>query len=310
MCHSQLITRCLLTSILSCGAFVSLADEVAFDLPSSIECRDVTTVEFAQAHPELKLIEAKLRISARLLEGDTESIVDFEYLLETGSAMRVQQYMPNTTLESAVSEDQIEVTAGAESTSATGIEAQLAGQPLLISASHEKSSKQTATSHYQRLAPKDVVLASGTIDREHGVFFRIRPSRTASLEGGREFSIIASVPKSWRGGLCYTSCAAKASRRSFIRNSLETIGSAQAQIGMYLSGDSTAATVAEELRLHQDERDTLAARTAKRGTLAKVSQRLLSTEGEADDEVRLKTAEQKVNVTLERLESLSDARLD
>lgn len=303
----QPITRCLLISILWSVAVGGLAAEVTFDLPSSIECREVSTAEFTKAHPDLKLIEAKWRISARLLEGDTESIVDFEYCLETGPAMRVQQYLPNTTLESAVSEDQIEVTAGAEKTSATGIEAQLAGKPLLISGSHEKTSKHTATSHYQQLAPKDVVLASGTIDREHGVFFRIRPSRSASLEGGREFMIVASVPKSWRGGLCFTSCAAKASKRTLIKNSVETIGTAQAHIGMYLSGDPSAAAAAEDLRIHQDERDTLAARVAKRGTLAKVSLLLASEKRTMDDE-QLRIAEQKVSETLERLEFLSSAR--
>ena len=37
----------------------ALAAQVVFDLPSAVECRDVTSSEFAQVHPTLKVIEAK-----------------------------------------------------------------------------------------------------------------------------------------------------------------------------------------------------------------------------------------------------------
>ena len=38
--------------------------KVVFDVPNKIECRDVTPEKCAAAHPNLKVIEAKFRISA------------------------------------------------------------------------------------------------------------------------------------------------------------------------------------------------------------------------------------------------------
>src|SRR6185369_15154241 len=42
---------------------------VRFDIPDKIECRDVTPEKCAIAHPTLKVIEAKFRISARIMDG-------------------------------------------------------------------------------------------------------------------------------------------------------------------------------------------------------------------------------------------------
>ena len=57
------------------------ATQVAFDLPDTIECRDVTPEDFTTAHPTLKVIEAKFRISARVVDGNLTEIVDFLYVL-------------------------------------------------------------------------------------------------------------------------------------------------------------------------------------------------------------------------------------
>jgi hypothetical protein len=231
---------------------IARGTEVAFDLPSSIECRDVTPANFATANPTLKVVEAKVRISARLVEGTPAEIVEFFYVLRTARAMRVKDYLPNTKLESAVAEDHIEVTDATENGKTTAAEAQVLLNPFGLGGSHSQSSKKSESSHYKQIAAKDLVLASGTIDREHGVFFRLRPSRTDSLEGGKEFAVVAIVPKGWRGGLCTISCTAKANKRSMVSTSIVPSGSEQTQIGMYLAGDLDAAGLAEDLRLAQD----------------------------------------------------------
>ena len=169
--------------------------QVAFDLPSSIECRDVTTREFSLAHPQERLIEAKLRISARMISGDYANIVDFEYFVRAGMTARVQDYQPNTTLESTVDDDKVEITAAEENAKSAGLDAHVTLRPVVLGGTFNRSAKKSESSHFKQLAAKDIVLASGTIERERGVFFRIRPSRTAALEGGREFTIVAAVPK-------------------------------------------------------------------------------------------------------------------
>src|SRR4051812_42484381 len=85
------------------------ATRIIFDLPDTIECRDATPAEFAAAHPALKVIEGKFRISARIVAGDEADIVDFLYIVASpNKKMRFQDYLPNTTLESTTADNVIE----------------------------------------------------------------------------------------------------------------------------------------------------------------------------------------------------------
>ncbi len=152
--------------------------QVGFDVPTAVECRDVTPPEFAIAHPRLKVVEAKVRISARMIEGTLSDIVEFSYVLKTNPMMRITGYLPNTTLESSVAEDSIEITGASEHSKALGLDAHIAYKPALLGGTFNQGSKNSESSHYKQIAAKDLVLASGTIDREHGVFFRLRPSRS------------------------------------------------------------------------------------------------------------------------------------
>jgi hypothetical protein len=247
----------LAVAVIWAQSAVSPGAEVAFDFPSSIECRDVTTQEFAAAHPNLKAVKAKLRISARILEGSSADIIEFFYVIKTDSTMRVQDYSPNTTMESAVAEDHIEITDATENSKTGALDAHIAYKPLLLGGSHNQTVKKSEASHFNKIAAKDIVLASGTIEREHGVFFRIRASRTASFEGGKEFTLTATVPRNWRGDLCAISCVAKAAKRSMMSSSVASIGNAELKIGMYLSGDVEAASLADDLRVAQQTYQSL-----------------------------------------------------
>jgi hypothetical protein len=240
-----------------------LGVQVDFDLPSAIECRDVTPREFATANPELKIVEAQLRISARILDGAASEIVDFVYTLKTEQTMRIHEYLPATTLESAIAADQIEVTAANENTAAIGLEAKGLTVPLTIGASHSQNTKTSESSHYKQVAAKDMVLASGTIDREHGVFYRIRPSRMSSLEGARDFTLRIVVPRTWRGALCGIDCSSRATKQTTFSTSLVSAGICRGQVGMYLARDVEAAAVAEDLCISQERLVELAAKPEK-----------------------------------------------
>ena len=179
------------------------AVQIAFDLPSSIECRDVTSKEFAGANPNLKMVEGRFRISSWIDDGTSGAIIDFVYTFKTNQTMRIQDYTPNTTLESAVAEDHIEITDAKEDSSAAGLDGHLAYHPLTLGSTLNQSSKKSEASHYKQIAAKDTVLSSGTIDREHGIIFRIRPSRTAAIEGAKEFTFVAVAALAvGRGDLC------------------------------------------------------------------------------------------------------------
>jgi hypothetical protein len=294
-----------LLALTSNPAFLSAANvDVAFDLPSSIECRDVTTPDFAAAHPGMKCVSARLRISARLIVGNPTEITEFMYVIKTTGNMRVQGYTPETTLESAVAEDHIEITDASENSQTGALDAHVAYKPFLLGGSHNQTSKKTEASHFNKIAPKDIVLASGTIEREHGVFFRIRPSRAVALEGGREFTLTAMVPCNWRGDLCTISCVAKAPKKSMFATAIASVGSLEEKVGLYLSGDAEAAAIAEDLREAQENYLVLRLRQSAKEDLF----RTISTHatGEASRRRRaLEDARQKTVARQDRLERLS-----
>ncbi len=199
--------------------------EVAFDIPDKIECRDVTPEKCAAAHPNLKVVEAKFRISASFIRGSEANAVDFDYVIcSPGMRLKILDYLPNTTLESTYADDRIEVADMTENTDSTAAEARVAYSVLSLSSTKNQSAKKTEQNHYKRVAPKSLVLASGTTNRGHGVFFKLRPSNGASLEGAKEFTFLAIVPKEWRGDWCTFVCAARANKKSLVSSSIVLAG--------------------------------------------------------------------------------------
>ena len=231
------------------GQIGSAADtKVVFDIPGKIECRDVTPDKCAAAHPNLKVIEGKFRISANFIIGSESSIVDFMYLLSSPEMrMQIQDYLPNTTLESTLSGDSIEVADTTESSAATSEDGHVAYRVLTLGATKNQSTKKTESDKYKQIVPKALVLASGTTNREHGVFFKLKPSKLASLEGGKEFTFLAIVPKSWRGDWCTVVCGARANKKTLLSSSVHLAGIEQSHVGLYLTGDHEASQLAERL---------------------------------------------------------------
>ncbi len=254
----------------SLPGFFSEPVRVVFDLPEIVECRDVTPVEFARTHPTVKVIEAKFRVSARLVAGSESDVEDFLYVIASGDQqMRFQDYLPNTSLESSVAENEIEITDTTENAKGGEIGTHVAYQGVGGGVSRTKNSKHTHADHYKEIAPQALVVASGTTDHEHGVFFKLKPSRAASLEGAKEFTFLATVPISWRGGWCTVSCAARGkSKALFSRSGVVPAGVAQSQVGLYLLGDAEANRLAEELgAVQRRHADVLAGHLEKNGFL-------------------------------------------
>ncbi len=232
---------------------VAQAAEIEFDLPESIECHDVTPPDFS-AGEYLKVIEGKLRISARMLQGSERDIVDFMYVIQSpDKRIRFQDYLPNTTLESAVADDQIEIKDTTEQSSTAAANVHVVYKLLSLGGTLSQSTKDSEANSYRQIAPKELVVASGTTNREHGVFFRLRPSRAASLEGAKEFSFLATVPKQWRGDICTIEVRARVKKDSFWSESIETKGEHRVEVGLYLAGDVEAASLAEQLRRVHDD---------------------------------------------------------
>lgn len=300
----------LLSATGSFPSIVSLrAAEINFDLPESIECRDVTPPGFS-AGEYLKVIEGKLRISARVVEGAESEIVDFIYVINNpDKRLRFQDYLPNTTLESAVANDQIEVKDATEKANTASADVHVVYKILSLGGTLSQSTKDSEANCYRQIAPKELVVASGTTDREHGVFFRLRPSRAASLEGAKEFSFLATVPKDWRGDVCTISCRARVKKDSFWSDSVVPSGNRLEEIGLYLAGDAEAASLAEELRLvHESYLQLLTAQPPKPSVFGTISSQTASVFGKkksaAESVQKLAEAEQALADVQQRLKQL------
>ena len=233
----------LFSSVMVAGNGISADTKVVFDIPSKVECVDVTPERCAATHPTMKVIEAKFQISAGFVEGGESTTADFVYMISSPEMrLKVLDFLPNTTLESSTAEDRIEVTDSTESSDASTGDARVAYSLLSLGASKNQASKKTESNHYQRVAPKNLVLASGTINRGHGVFYKLRPSNKGSLEGAKEFVMLCVVPKTWRGDWCTVVCSARANKKSGAMAGIE-----QAHVGLYLRGDRHASELSDEL---------------------------------------------------------------
>ncbi|MFH1923282.1 MAG: hypothetical protein ABIP48_25755, partial [Planctomycetota bacterium] len=225
--------------------------KVGFDVSYCVECRDVTPAEFAEANPDGKIIEARFQVSTLIRRGQEKDIKELMYVISSPERrLRVADFAPKTRVESPVT-DAIEIIEkGEDATSLNGSVAvqigPLEGVHLTPSAGVSKMKKQNLEWKYSRLPPKQLLLASGTTNREHGVFFKLKPSSQASLEGQREFICLFLVPKGWRGDYAYVDCTARPRNRS-PWTTPEDYGSKRVLVGLYLQGDAEAQEAVERL---------------------------------------------------------------
>lgn len=258
------------TRIVSLAAFVVLlvaersgAEDarVIFDVPDRVECKDVTPAKCAAMHPTVKVIEAKFRISASLAEGKEESLVDFTYMISSPNLrLKILDYLPNTTLESRYADDRIEVADFTKETDTQSAEARVGYSIFSLNALATRVAQKTEQNNYEKIAPKSLVLASGTMNRGHGVFYKLRPSNSASLEGSKEFSFLAIVPRSWRGDWCTFACSGRAAKKNLLGTQNVTAGVTKVDVGLYLCGDEEAGTLSSKLCAIQQADDGALAR--------------------------------------------------
>jgi len=75
--------------------------KVGFDVGYSVECRDVTPSEFAEAYPNSKIIEARFEVSSLVLRGEQEDIKELIYVIwSPEKRLRVVDFEPKTRMES------------------------------------------------------------------------------------------------------------------------------------------------------------------------------------------------------------------
>jgi hypothetical protein len=217
-------------------------DVVLFDAPSSVAVHSIKANGRTGADVNGKLIAIRLQISTLLAQpADVEEIV--VTLEPSSSTFKVLDFLPQTTLDSRYDGP---LTFKTTDDQQIGLSLDTSGLYKGLSAAVLNTKLGEAhqqLTEFKLQPPKDVVAASGTIQRGQGVYFKLRPSAQETLEGAKEFLVISQVHEGWRGDLLRVRCVAKgrpAIRRDFL-------------VAMYLVSDAEAHGRAEQFSAAERE---------------------------------------------------------
>jgi hypothetical protein len=228
---------------------------VRFSAGQTVACRDVTPPEFAALYPTEKLIEAQFRISVLLWQGSEEQIEELLVVFSSPQRrLRVVDFWPKTESVTDIA-GPIERSETNDSTRSleAGIKGALSGGQAGLSGQITPSLSAGQTRHtaikesYRKLPPKQLLLASGPLDGDASVFFKLKPSTQESLQGARLFSCVFAVPADWRGDWAHVTCLAKGQNTRQLVPRIEECGRASFYLGLHLEGDLDAKLLAEQL---------------------------------------------------------------
>jgi hypothetical protein len=223
---------------------------VQFDVADSVSAREVSTAEFTAANPGEKLVEVAFQISSLIRQGRETDVNHFLYRIEsTQRRAHVVDYLPRTQVTSPiVGPVTVESKKGRGTTLGVSINGKYDSR-VSGNASAGKNKTSELRVRYEMLPPKELLAASGTINRACGVYYKLRPSKQTSLEGAREFVCVFRVPSNWRADVMTVHCEAVGLRRhSFgAADTLAICGSADFQVAVHLQGDGEAKNAIAEL---------------------------------------------------------------
>jgi hypothetical protein len=219
---------------------------VIFDLPLTVECRDVTPQRYEAAY-QRKIFEAVVKISPQLQAGEERDLKRLHYEISTEQQMPIVSFAPNSQVTS-------DVAGGTVSIQTDDYHGQLLVHYLVTPAAGDgKLIGDLNSSHtqYALLAPKQILLASGTIQRGCGVYYDLKPSTQDTLQKQREFACLFDVPASWRANCITVACKAQGVKRGLLGSSEVNCGMGLLSVGLYKQGDGEAMAAAYDLGKRQ-----------------------------------------------------------
>ena len=208
-----LAIRFQLATILCCLLSIQISHaqkNVEFDVPAIASANQVTPAPFGGD----KLIEIMLPISTASNSSYRGNIDEFRFDVSwSGSVYTIFDYGPRTQTVSGIE--------GLKSVEQNGsrnakLNFNLGAQPFELGSANIASDIGASNSKretWQEIPQQEVLVASGTIDRGTGAFFRFHQSRTNTLEGSRDLVLAYRVPADWKNGILKVECRASGNRR-------------------------------------------------------------------------------------------------
>ena len=233
---------CLLTTCAIAGE-----PSVKFDVPALVAAHEI---EFAEGHSlesSQKIIEVLIPVTTEIQTSDRDNVAEFRFdVYWNRNVYPLADYAPKTQTFSEI-EGLISVEKSHDKTAGVGINLSSGYQDVVSGqAKTDLSSRSGTKLRYQEIPQHEILVASGTIQRGTGAFFRFHPSKRESLEGGRDLIVAYRVPQSWRGGVITVECRA-AGRRKIIGSWRDSFEESRAFVlPIYLEGDDQARQAAED----------------------------------------------------------------
>ena len=180
------------------------AQSISFDCPAIANARTIYSTQSS------KVIEIPLAFSTSCNESRLDLNKVRADVCWNRMAYPLTDYSPRTVLQSDV-DGTISIEERSESN--LSLNGSISGGYLASNLNGDASRKKSSSKKYSRIPQHDLVVSSGPIRRATGAFFEFRPSRTESLEGGRNLVVAFEVPVSWRAGILQITCRANGTRK-------------------------------------------------------------------------------------------------
>lgn len=185
---------------------------IKFDVPALVGVKEVQNPQ-GQLGNE-KIIEVIIPVSSEVTLRDRSNVDEFRFdVYWNRNVYPIADYAPKTQTVSEI-EGLISIEKSQDRSAGIGINFNAGYQKIGSGAAKADFSKRDGTrTKFQQVPQHEVLVASGTVQRGTGAFFRFHPSKTETLEGGRDLVVAYRVPLSWRGGVLKIECRADGHRK-------------------------------------------------------------------------------------------------
>ena len=241
-----------LAAIAICSPILAAAPPVVeFDVAHTTSFRGVDSPECAKKRPHANIVEAVFEISTRLTAGKEEDLKYITYeIMSPDHQVSIAGFLPMTTM---ISESADGVINFEEHRSPAQLNIEYAGSQAKIQAPL-RTPTDTKIS-IKKLAPKSLLMSSGTIDRAHGVYFTLHPSEQDSLQRAHQFVCYFETPSNFRCDYVQISCVAVARDQVFGQSTGRSrpVGLAKFNVGIYRDGDVEAKQAVNDCAIAQQQ---------------------------------------------------------
>lgn len=217
---------------------------VEFDVPAMLSAREIVAPDTAPVSP-YKTIEIVVPVTSEIRAADRKHINEFRFDISWNRKIfPVVDYGPKSqttsNIEGLIAVEQSVDSGGSISLNANSEKLEV----LSLSGKGDLSNRKNQRKSFKEIPDHQTLVASGTIKRGTGAFFRFHPSRTETLEGGRDVVIAYRVARDWQGGVLRVECRATGERKVF-GSLTEPIDVSEAFIvPLHLDGDQQSLSAA------------------------------------------------------------------